>query len=188
MQTKMKQFGPGQFSMTQRPCQHCGGTGKDMNVSPCRHCNGTGKELDYTTEYVEFPRGVDNGMAFRVEGKGNAPEVNGINGDLILHVNIVKDGYFERPDNLNVIHYETVPFAKALLGFTKEFKCVDGTTVTVNAPELTKHGQSFIFKGKGMPDVNNPSMRGDYAVVINHKLPTRLTNKQKEILKNFNQN
>lgn len=186
MATEMKQMGRGQFAVYQHPCPHCKGSGKDKMVAPCLKCGGMGVIDDYVTEVIDVPRGIDNGMTFRVDGKGNAPEGNGINGDLMVHVKIVKDGYFERPDSMNVIHYESVPFNEALLGFTKNFKCVDGSTVTVNAKELTKPGQAFIFTGKGMPDVMGSGRVGDYAVVINYQLPIKLTDEQKKLLKNFN--
>lgn len=184
---QIRQMGPGAFSMTTTPCQHCHGTGKIVH-DPCNHCNGTGIEYETNTETIHIPKGIANGMSFEIPGLGCEPEGGGIAGSLIVTVYVKKDNYFEFPDPINVIHYEEVPFNEALLGFTKTFKCVDGGTVTVNAPELTKHGQSFIFKGKGMPNVNNPQVRGDYAIVINHKLPNKLTQKQKNILKNFNQN
>jgi molecular chaperone DnaJ len=186
MESEMKQFGRGQFSVTSHPCTKCHGTGKDNSFSVCKHCNGSGVAYEYVTEEIEIPKGVDDGMAFRVDGRGNAPEGNGVNGNLIVHVKIIKDNYFERPDNLNLIHYESVPFTEALLGFKKEFKCVDGSKVTVNAHELTKPGEAFIFKGKGMPDImSGGKVVGDYAVVINYELPNKLTNKQKELLENF---
>ena len=36
-----------------------------------------------------------------------------------------------------------------------------------------------------MPHYNNPNIVGDYAVVINYKLPTSLTKEQKKKLKDF---
>lgn len=184
---KIQQFAPNSFSMTTAPCPECHGTGKII-TTPCSKCVGSGVEYISKKETISIPKGIDDGMMFEIQGLGCEPEGDGINGNLIVTVHVINDPYFTRVDPINVVHYEDIPFNEVLLGFTKEFKCVDGTKVTVNAPELTPHGHSFIFRGKGMPNVNNPQQRGDYAVVINHKLPTRLTNKQKEILKNFNQN
>lgn len=185
METEMRQFGRGQFSMTQHQCSKCHGTGKDSNFEKCKHCKGTGLSYEYVTETIDIPRGVNDGMAFKVSGLGNAPEGDGINGDLIVQIKLKNDGYFNRPDDVNVIHYESVPFTEALLGFKKEFKCVDGSKVTVNAKELTKPGEAFIFHGKGMPDVMGRNRYGDYAVVINYELPKSLNNKQRDLLKNF---
>lgn len=173
------------FSMVQSICPACGGRGKTVS-NKCKRCNGTGLESVYETEYVDIPKGISNGMAVAIPQKGNPPEGNGVYGDLIIYVSVKDDNYFYRPDGINVIHYEDVPFNEALLGFKKEFRCLDGTKVTVNAPELTPNGKSFIFSGKGFPNPNNPRQVGDYAVVIRHLLPKKLNNKQREALKNFN--
>jgi molecular chaperone DnaJ len=185
MITETFQMGPGSFSMSQRPCNHCKGTGKVI-TNPCNSCKGSGVVQKKTIDTISIPRGLSNGMAFAIQGAGNAPHNgNGINGDLIVRVYVKEDVYFTRPDEINLIHYDEVPFNECLLGFTKEYQTIDGSTVTVNAPELTPHGKAFIFKGKGMPHPQNPNMIGDYAVVINYKLPKSLTKEQKEKLKNF---
>lgn len=181
---KSKQFGPGSFSISTEICPDCRGTGKIIK-NKCLNCNGTGIEYEYTTEKVEIPKGISDGMVINLQGSGNAPEGDGINGDLYVRVRVTQDDYFVRPDEINVIHYEEVPFNEAILGFKKEFKCIDGTTVTVNAPELTPHGKSFIFKRKGFPNPMNNNQIGDYAVVINYKLPNKLTEEQRKKLKDF---
>ena len=165
-------------------CQHCGGTGKKI-TAPCPHCNGSGLESVTTTETFDFPRGLSDGMVITVPGMGNEPNGGGQNGDLHIIVHIYQDSYYTRPDEINLIHYDDVPFNECLLGFKKEYKAIDGTKVVVNAPELTPHGKAFIFKGKGMPHPNNPNIVGDYAVIINYKLPNKLTNEQKKKLKDF---
>lgn len=177
-----QQLGPGQFQMFQEPCGFCHGTGKVI-TNPCRVCGGSGFEVTKEKEKINIPAGVATGMSMAIPGLGNSIP-DGENGNLIVVFKVIEDPYFTRPDDINLIHYEEVPFNEALLGFKKKFRCIDGTEVEVNAPELTPHGQAFFFKGKGMPDVNGRGV-GDYAVVINHKLPNKLTEAQKNILKNF---
>ena len=172
------------YQTIETTCQHCGGTGKKI-TAPCPHCNGSGLESVTTTETFDFPRGLSDGMVITVPGMGNEPNGGGQNGDLHIIVHIYQDSYYTRPDEINLIHYDDVPFNECLLGFKKEYKAIDGTKVVVNAPELTPHGKAFIFKGKGMPHPNNPNIVGDYAVIINYKLPNKLTNEQKKKLKDF---
>lgn len=180
----MKQMGPGSFSMSQKPCHHCGGTGKII-TNPCKKCNGSGFTYKINTIEIDIPIGVVNGMYMKIAGKGGKPIGTGVNGDLIVMFEIINDYYFERPDEVNLLHHEWIPFNECLLGFEKEFKTIDGGTVKVVAPELTPDGHSFIFKGKGMPHPNNPNFIGDYAVIIHYKLPTSLTKEQKKKLKDF---
>ena len=185
MISKHVQMGPGSFSISQSPCPHCHATGKII-TKPCEHCKGSGVESETTKEFYKIPKGVVNGLIVNVPGAGNAPVGgNGVNGDLHIEIVVKEDSYFTRPDEINLIHYAEVPFNECILGFEKEFEAIDGTKVKVKAPELTPHGKSFIFKGKGMPHYNNPNIVGDYAVVVNYKLPTSLTKEQKKKLKDF---
>ena len=182
--SKTIQMGPGAFQMVQSVCPHCKGEGRKI-VNPCTKCNGTGLEKETVIETVKIPRGLSDGMTINISGAGNKPNGEGINGDLYINIHVKNDEYFTRPDEVNLIHYDEVPFNECLLGFKKEYKAIDGTKVVVNAPELTPHGKAFIFKGKGMPHPQHPNIIGDYAVVINHKLPSKLTNDQRKKLKNF---
>ena len=182
--SKHIKLGPNAYQTIETICQHCGGTGKKI-TAPCSHCNGSGLESVTTTETFDFPRGLSDGMVITIPGMGNEPNGGGQNGDLHIIVHISEHSYYTRPDDINLIHYDDVPFNECLLGFKKEYMAIDGTKVVVNAPELTPHGKAFIFKGKGMPHPNNPNIVGDYAVVINYKLPNKLTNEQKKKLKDF---
>lgn len=184
MITKHIQLGPNAFQTFQTVCQHCNGTGKKI-TTPCSHCNGSGLESVTVTETIDFPKGLSDGMIINIPGMGNEPNGGGQNGDLHIIVHIYAHSYYTRPDEINLIHYDDVPFNECLLGFKKEYMAIDGTKVVVDAPELTPHGKAFVFKGKGMPHPNNPNIVGDYAVVINHKLPNKLTDEQKKKLKDF---
>lgn len=182
--TKTMQMGPGAMQVIHTTCPHCNGSGKQI-VTPCTKCNGTGLETETVTETIKLPCGLSNGMTININGAGNEAPNGGINGDLYINVYVKEHNYFTRPDELNLIHYDEVPFNECLLGFKKEYNAIDGTKVVVNAPELTPHGKAFIFKGKGMPHPQHPNVIGDYAVVINHKLPKSLTKEQRKKLENF---
>lgn len=167
------------------PCNHCHGTGKII-TNPCKKCNGTGFETVTTKEWIEIPKGVANNMAMRLAGLGSMPASGkGIPGDLEVTFIVANDPYFERPDPINLVHYEEVSIGEALEGCTKEVRTVDGKTIKVKLPECTHDGQAFYYDGYGMPDVNNPSRRGKYAVVIRYKYPTSLTRSQKKALEEF---
>ena len=164
------------------PCRKCGGTGKTIQ-NPCKSCRGTGEVLKEVTIPINFPKGVFNGGTIKFAGMGCDAPSGGYNGDLYVTFNVLEDKYFEVIDRKNVVHYE-VPFNNVILGCEITCKCVDGSSVTVKVPELTKDGTPFYFKGKGMPSVGSGE-HGDYAVVVKYKLPRKLTKKQKEVLTNF---
>ena len=175
---------------SQATCPYCQGTGKEKST-PCSACGGSGVKYKSVRETIEVPAGIDNDMSIRYTGKGNSPiGGDGINGDLIVTFKVKNDGYFDRVDSINVIHYEYIPFNECLLGFNRECKTIDGGKVYINGKECTKDGQTFMFKGMGFPVLRNggfgSNQRGDYAVIIKYIYPTTLNDKQREALKNFN--
>ena len=184
MATQMQQMGPGSFQMTQSPCPHCNGTGRDENVPPCSHCHGSGKGTEFATETINIPKGIFNNAALTLQGKG-ATKIGGENGNLIVIVNVVEDGNFKVERDYDLVYFLSVPFNQALLGFDRDIECIDGSKVHLHVPELTPTNTPFKFDRKGMPDINRPSTYGDLYVVVEHTYPDTLTQKQRDLLKNF---
>jgi molecular chaperone DnaJ len=58
--------------------------------------------------------------------------------------------------------------------------------VELNIPEGTQTGSKFRMKGKGVPFLRSKS-RGDQYVTVNVEVPRNLTSKQKEMLRNFDE-
>ena len=171
---------------TSYPCPHCHSTGKVVK-SPCKHCNGTGLEEVDCKETIPIPAGVWKGMSMKLGEKGSSPIENGVNGDLIVEFDVSVNPYFERIDELNVIHREKVPFNEALVGCEREIQNPDGTKFKLKLHELTKDGEEFVQRGKGFKSpMNRNAGKGDFIVIIEYNYPKKLTNKQKELLKNFN--
>lgn len=188
--------GSGQLAHTQRQgnmsfttfttCPYCGGTGREPSQK-CHVCGGIGYTTQTEEKEIPVPRGVDNGTTMGYSGLGNPGKNGGSDGALEVRFTIKNDAYFKRK-NENLIHIEEVPFTDALLGFSREIKCIDGTTVPLKMPELTKDGAEIVYPGKGMPTLdrfgrNGPT--GSYSVFIKYKLPNKLTKKQKELLEKF---
>ena len=165
-------------------CPECHGAGKIIK-NPCRQCGGSGLKVDTSDIPVTFPGGIFDGATLKVEGMGCSPVGGGYNGNLYVTFKVEKNSYFEVFDNINLVHYEEVPFNEAILGCERKCKCIDGSNVTVKIPELTQDGKAFYFNGRGMPNVNRGGANGDYAVVIKYKLPRKLSKKQREALTNF---
>ena len=188
--------GSGMITETQRngnmifqnmhPCQHCHGTGRIVK-NPCNQCHGTGFEEVDCLEILNIPPGVFTGAKMSMRGKGSTPMEKGIDGDLIITFNVSANPYYERLDGATLVHHEKVPFTQALLGCDIEVNVPDGSKIKIKLPELTSDGQEFVQHGKGFPNlINGDTRRGDYRVVIDYIYPKKLTKKQKELLKNFN--
>ena len=176
------------FMMYQSPCSHCHGTGKQIG-HPCKKCGGTGFIEKEETIKLSVPGAVRDGMSVLYSGMGGEGTPGWPNGDLILHVTVTQEvpGYFQTQDNdTNIYHVEKVNFVDALLGAKIKVKCPDESDWTINLRECTQPGERFT-KGNGGYIGNNKfkSQFGDYVVVIEYDVPTKLTKAQRKALEDY---
>lgn len=170
----------GQFVRT-TTCDTCNGTGEIIK-DKCNTCDGAGKQIKVRKIKVKVPGGVDNGSIISMRDEGEAGSYGGPNGDLYIYINVAEDPVFKRRGN-NV--YLTVPisFPEAALGAEIEIPTLEGIT-KYTIPEGTQTGTEFRLKGIGVPVVRGHG-RGDLFVTVEVQVPTKLTDKQKEILRGF---
>src|SRR6185437_701226 len=76
-----------------------------------------------------------------------------------------------------------ITFAQAALGATVDVPTLKGQE-KMDIPAGTQHGEVFKLKGKGLPDVRSHRM-GDELVQVLVEIPKRLTEKQKQLLREF---
>lgn len=164
------------------PCSQCGGKGKIIKT-PCNTCKGKGKVRRTDKVLVKVPAGVNDGQSVRVRGKGNVGSGGAPDGDLLAEVHIKPHKLFKRRD-FDVYCEVPISFAQAALGAEIEVPTLDGK-VTYTIPEGTQTGREFVLRGKGIPQVNNPKLRGDHHFNVVVETPTKLTNEQKELLRQF---
>ena len=162
-------------------CPTCGGKGKLIR-NPCSRCKGKGRIKRSHKLKVEIPAGIDNGQAFRVSGQGNAGANGGPSGDLMVTVRIRPHELFTR-EGSNVYCEMPISFAQAACGAEIEVPTLDGK-VRYNVPEGTQTGTVFRLKGKGIPYVGYKN-RGDQYVTVVVETPTKLTQQQKDLLRQF---
>lgn len=154
------------------------GTTKEISLRVADRQNGGRKQEEVK---IKIPAGIDNGQAIKLEGKG---EVNaqGQRGDLYVRVQVRPDKRFER-DGHNIVSQIKIDMVQAALGTDYSVETIDGEAI-LKIPPGTQPGKLFKMSNKGMPIVNSTE-RGDHIVVVDVAVPTKLTNKQKELLKDF---
>ncbi|WP_236909768.1 molecular chaperone DnaJ [Clostridium sp. Cult3] len=162
-------------------CDQCNGTGEIIKEK-CTVCSGTGKEIKNKKIKVKVPAGVDTGSIISIRGEGEMGERGGPPGDLFIYINVREHEVFEREGN-NI--YLTVPisFTDAALGAEIEVPTLDGI-VNYTISEGTQTGTQFRLKNKGVPNVRGVG-KGDLYFTVEVQVPKGLTNKQKELLKEF---
>lgn len=183
--------GSGQIEMAQRTpfgsmktlhvCDACRGTGKIIN-DPCKTCAGKGKIRRTKEQEVDIPAGVDDGQYINMRGGGDAGSNGGPSGDLHINVSVRPHPVFER-DGFDVFCEVPITFTQAALGSEITVPTLDGKVKFTIHPG-TQSGDEFKLKGKGIQRINY-SGRGDQYVKVVIEVPRDLSNKQKELLKQF---
>ena len=162
-------------------CPTCGGRGK-LIKNPCTRCKGKGRIKRSRIQSVDVPAGIDDDQAFKISGQGSAGANGGPSGDLIVNVRIKPHELFTR-NGANVYCEMPISFCQAACGADIEVPTLDGK-VRYNVPEGTQTGTTFRLKGKGIPYVGYKN-RGDQYVTVVVETPTKLTQQQKELLREF---
>lgn len=173
----------GSFQTT-RVCDTCGGKGQIIK-NPCPDCHGEGTSRKSKKVRVKIPAGIDNGQQVYVRGEGDAGTKGGPSGDLVLNIRVSSHKIFVR-QKYDILCDYPISFVQATLGAEVQVPTIDGK-VSYNIPEGTQPGTVFRLKGKGVPKVNS-NQRGDQYVTIKVEIPKGLNEKQKDILRDFDDN
>lgn len=164
-------------------CPECRGAGKKI-TDPCADCRGTGKVRKNKTIEVDIPAGIDDGQTMQLTGKGEAGERGGPNGDLLLTIRVKRHDIFRREGN-DVYISMPITVVQAILGAKLKVPTIDGP-VEYDIPEGTQPGTRFRLRDKGIPYLHGRGRgRGDQYVIIDVEIPKNLSEKQKETLREF---
>ena len=166
-------------------CQQCGGTGKVV-TKPCPDCSGSGLVRKRETVSVNIPAGVEDGMQLRVSGGGNAGRNNGINGDLLVVIDVENSDEFIRKGN-DVYCTKVISVGDAMLGCDIDVKLINGSTQKVKVEPGTQSGTIITLRGKGLPSVNSYGC-GNMYVKIGVWIPNRLKKESKELAEAIRRN
>lgn len=134
---------------------------------------------------VTVPAGIENGQTIKIAGHGGPGNNNGPSGDLYITFNIANDSRFRRSGN-DIHVKEELDLYTALLGGEKIIETLDGKVKLTVKPE-TQNGTAVRLKGKGFPVYKKEGQFGDFYVTFDVKLPTNLTEKQKELFREISQ-
>lgn len=159
-------------------CSRCNGTGEIIK-DPCPHCHGHGIVQGQEIIQVSIPAGVDNGMQLTMRGKGHAAANGGVNGDLLVAIEVADHDVFERDGNNLYLNYY-ISFPQAALGSSVEIPTLGGKA-KVKIAAGTQGGQVLRLQGKGLPQLQSNNV-GDLIVNVNVWTPKSLTKEEKELV------
>ena len=165
----------------QQTCPTCHGSGKQIK-DPCTSCRGEGRVKTTKTVEVNIPAGIDDGQRIRLSGEGEPGQHGAPSGDLYVVVHVKAHKTFER--NGLDLHCELpISFATAALGGEVEVPTLEGK-VKLTIPKETQTGRRMRVKGKGIKSLRS-SATGDLYCHVLVETPVNLTDRQKELLEEF---
>lgn len=164
------------------PCPRCHGQGQIIR-NPCSVCKGEGRVRKTRKLSLNIPAGIDDGSRLRVTAQGDDGERGGSPGDLYVFIHVQPHDIFERHDN-NVVCHVPVSFVQAALGDRVEVPTLNGKA-ELEIPVGAQSGDVLTLRGKGFSEIVQGHRRGDQICVLKVITPTRLSAKQKELLREF---
>ncbi len=170
--------GPFRLSTT---CPNCRGEG-EIITDPCNDCNGAGLIAKPKKVSLKIPAGVDTGAKMLLRNEGEGGRRGGPSGDLYVVIHVEPHELFERHE-YDIYCELPISIAQAALGDKIEVPTVHGKA-TLKIPKGTQSGSRFTLKSEGVPQLRG-SGRGNMIVEAKVVTPTNLTEKQKDLLKEF---
>jgi molecular chaperone DnaJ len=175
---------------TMRPCAACRGFGTII-PEPCRECSGDGRVRSRRTLNVKIPAGVDTGTRVQLSGKGEVGPGGGPAGDLYVEMHVEEHPVFTR-QGADLICNVTLPMTAAALGTTITLPTLEAdvaaddsdveTSIPLTITPGTQSGTETVLRGRGVPSLRGTG-RGDLVVRIVVETPTRLDDRQEELLR-----
>lgn len=173
----------GGWMTTVRTCPACGGAGKVIK-DKCPGCGGSGRTRVRRTLDLNVPAGVDNDMVLSKRGEGEPGANGGPNGDLLIQITVRPHKLFRR-EGTNLRLDVPISFTQAALGADIEVPTLDGK-VKYTIPEGTQTDTEFTIRGQGIPRLGTNN-KGDLIFRVRVDIPKRLTEKQRELLRQFDE-
>ena len=177
---------------TLRPCAACRGYGSII-PEPCRECSGDGRVRSRRSLTVKIPAGVDTGTRVQLSEQGEVGPGGGPAGDLYVEIHVAEHQMFTRHGN-DLVCSVTVPMTAAALGTSIDLPTLEAdlvehgaetdveTTVELDIRAGTQSGTEVVLNGRGVPRLRGTG-RGDLVVRIVVETPTRLDERQEELLR-----
>ncbi|GGE62831.1 molecular chaperone DnaJ [Nesterenkonia cremea] len=162
-------------------CARCTGFGNIIE-DPCQECDGQGRVRERRSLKVKIPAGVDKGNRIHLGGEGEAGMAGGPSGDLFIEVDIRPHEVFTRRGN-DLHATVSIPMTAAALGTTVTLETFDGPEELEVKPG-TQSGEVLTLRDRGIGHLRG-SGRGAIKVHLKVETPSKLSDRQKELLREF---
>ena len=179
MVTKMQMLGPGMYTQSTVPCEHCNGTGEIIDPDDvCPECNGKKVIKERKVLEVNIDKGAPHGEKYLFHGESD--EYPGREaGDVIIVVNEQPHKLFKRKGADLLIEKE-ISLLEALTGVDFVVDHLDGSKFRVKSVpgQVIKPDTLMTIEDKGLPFHKNPYQFGNLFVLFKVQFPESITQAQ----------
>ncbi len=140
-----------------------------ISISFLEAANGCQKEvsIDGKKKTIKIPAGVDDGQKIRFS-------------EFILYIDVLPDKVFRREGN-DVYVNANISLTQAIFGDTIEVPTLD-EPLKIRVKSGTQPNTLVRLRGQGIKDVNGYG-KGDFYIRLFVEIPTKLSSRQKDLLK-----
>ena len=163
-------------------CPQCNGSGKIIKEK-CTDCRGTGFVSSKKQIEVTIPAGIDSGQSIRVRDNGEPGTNGGPRGDLLVEIYVSENPKYQR-NGSDLYSVKYISYPTAVLGGDVTISTPYGDEV-YSVKAGTQTDTQIRLRGKGMPSVRNENIKGDLFVKLIIEVPTKLSQKAKELLRSY---
>lgn len=160
-------------------CNYCNGEGRIIKEK-CDECHGEGRIKSESTINIKVPAGVQEGNYIPLRGQGNVGLRGGHPGDLLVFIEEEPHNDFERDED-NIYYELAISIIDAIMGADVIVPTLNGKA-KLSIESGTQPGKILRMKEKGIKHLNEHG-RGDQLVRVNVHIPSKVTSKEKELLK-----
>ena len=169
------------FLQIRTACPSCRGAGQRY-AEVCPDCMGRKRVANERELSVTIPAGVDDGMQLRLTNEGEPGMRGGPPGDLYVLLRVQPHEIFERHED-DVVCRLDLTITQASLGDEMNVPTLEGEE-SLTVPAGTSTGTLLRLPGHGIPNVRS-GQRGDQVMQAFVQTPNSLTDRQKELLREF---
>jgi len=128
---------------------------------------------------INLKPGITDKQTLRLKGKGQQGVNGGVNGDLLLTINVAPHPKFELKGE-DIYTTQVIDLYTALLGGKVKIETLKGS-INLTIPPETPNNKLLRLKDLGMPKYSDPSQFGSLYLKIEVQLPTNLNQREKEL-------
>lgn len=150
-----------------------------LNLADAYHTHKQTLTVNGKNIRITIPAGIENGQTIKITGHGGPGINGGPNGDLYITFAIANHPRIKRLGN-NLYTTVDLDLYTAVLGGEITMDTLNGKVKLKVKPE-TQNGTEVRLKEKGFPVYKKEGQFGDLYVTFFIKIPTHLTDKQKEL-------